>query len=155
MVFLSAFIAAGTCQAKDPAKDPAKDKGSDSSAASSNPEVAALQQAYGLLKAADHDYKGHRVHAMDAVKQACMVLGADPKGDGKGDEQQGESDAQLRQADQLLLKVKTYAAGQKQSQVVLHVDKAISEISLAASRAWRIFSDRSQRLVIPSSGALP
>jgi hypothetical protein len=128
VMFMSAFIAAGTCQAKD------KDPGSNSSSTSSNPEITTLQQAYGLLESADHDYHGHRAHAMDAVKQACMVLGADPKGDGKGGEQQGESDTQLRQADQLLIKVKSYAAAQKQTQVVLHVDKAISEISLALAR---------------------
>ncbi len=128
VIFVSAALSVGTCLAKD------KDSNSSSSSTASNPEITTLQEAYGLLKAADHDYKGHRVHAMDAVKDACTVLGADPKGDGKGEEPQGQSDDQLRAADQLLYKVRTYATAQKQNQVLVHVDKAISEISLALSR---------------------
>ncbi|HEX3357911.1 MAG TPA: hypothetical protein VHS31_13145 [Tepidisphaeraceae bacterium] len=127
---VSAFFAAGTCLAKDPPKEPSKDP----SSSTDTPEVATLKQAYALLKSADHDYKGHRVKAMDSVKEACLVFGADPKGDGKGDQSQADSDTQLRQADQLLSKVRTYAAAQRQNQVLIHVNKAISEISLALAR---------------------
>ena len=58
--------------------------------------VGLLEQAYALLSNADHDYKGHRIHAMHAIKAAARELGVPLKGGGKGREQQGTSDSQLR-----------------------------------------------------------
>jgi hypothetical protein len=76
---------------------------------------------------ADHDYKGHRVKAMKQIEAAARILGVDIRGDGKGHEQQGTSDAQLRTAQGLLQQAR---AGLPEK-ALKHVDAAISQISIA------------------------
>ena len=65
-------------------------------------EAGMLREAYGLLSVADHDYKGHRIRAMKQIEAAAKHLGISLRGDGRGHEAQGTSDAQLRSAAALL-----------------------------------------------------
>jgi hypothetical protein len=60
-----------------------------------SPAAGLLVQAYTTLGQADHDYKGHRVAAMKQIEAAAKLLGVNVRGDGKGHEKQGVSDAQL------------------------------------------------------------
>src|ERR1039458_3194510 len=61
-----------------------------------------LDQAYAALSVADHDYKGHRVHAMHQIEAAAKVLGFTLGGKGHGHEKQVVSDEQLHTAQTLL-----------------------------------------------------
>jgi hypothetical protein len=89
--------------------------------------IGLLDQAYGLLSSADHDYKGHRMHAMHAIKAAARELGATLSGEGKGGESQGTSDSQLRSAQFLLQQAVTGLAGKPQR----HVAEAIRQLNIA------------------------
>lgn len=93
--------------------------------------LASLQQAYGLLAKADHDYQGHRAKAMHAIRAACHMLGAKEPGDGKGGEQQVASDQQLKQAQQLLQAARGAFAQQKNPRILKHIDAAIAQINAA------------------------
>ena len=93
-------------------------------------EVATLHKAYSALRSADHDYKGHRVKAMHAIEEACKALGAKAEGDGKGKEPQGESDSQLKAAQQLLESINP-ATTKSKSKAAKHISKAISELNEA------------------------
>ena len=95
------------------------------------PEVQQLQGAYHILEVADHDYKGHRKAAMREIERACKLMGAEPRGDGKGKEPQGTSDAQLRAAQSMLQSARATASSEHLAQVVGHIDGAIREISVA------------------------
>ena len=86
--------------------------------------IGLLDQAYGLLSSADHDYKGHRMHA---IKAAARELGATLSGEGKGGESQGTSDSQLRSAQFLLQQAVTGLAGKPQR----HVAEAIRQLNIA------------------------
>jgi len=94
-----------------------------------SPPAALLTQAYSALAQADHDYKGHRVNAMKQVQAAGKILGVNVRGDGKGHERQGVSDAQLRTAQGLLQQARASLSGK----ALKHVDKALQEISLSLS----------------------
>jgi hypothetical protein len=97
-------------------------------------EVATLQQDYEILATADHDYKGHRVHAMKAIAAACKLLGTDITGGGKVREQQALSDEQLRQVLASIEQVRgSLAAAGAQPQVVKHLDTAINQLTIALS----------------------
>jgi hypothetical protein len=97
-------------------------------------EVATLEQAYDTLAVADHDYKGHRVHAMKAIEAACKLLGTDISGRGRGHETQSLSDEQLRQVLASIEQVRgSLAAAGTQPKVVKHLDIAISQLSTALS----------------------
>src|SRR5205814_4729457 len=98
--------------------------GTPASAANTHAVLANLHQAHGLLVAANHDYDGHRAKAAEAVKQAihelggqhhqshsvtygaahhiALGIGAGIGGNAKVHEPQAISDAQLRQAGQML-----------------------------------------------------
>ena len=86
-----------------------------------------LVQAYTTLAQADHDYKGHRIAAMKQIEAAGKALGVNVKGDGKGHEPQGVSDAQLSAARGLLKQASVSLTGRP----LTHVNKAIKEISIA------------------------
>jgi pyruvate/2-oxoglutarate dehydrogenase complex dihydrolipoamide acyltransferase (E2) component len=73
--------------------------------------IGLLDQAYGLLSSADHDYKGHRMHAMRCIKAAARELGVTLSGEGKGGGSQESSDSQLRSAQSLLQQAVTGLAG--------------------------------------------
>ncbi len=94
-------------------------------------EVQSLRSAYLVLAVGDHDYNGHRVHAMHALEKACSLLGTDISGDGKGKQPQPISDADLRNALSTIQQVRGTLAGKKQEKVVKHLDVAISDINEA------------------------
>jgi hypothetical protein len=97
-------------------------------------EVATLQQDYEILATADHDYKGHRVHAMKAIAAACKLLGTDITGGSKVRELQTLSDEQLRQVLASIQQVRgSLAAAGAQPKVVKHLDVAINNLTLALS----------------------
>lgn len=89
--------------------------------------IGLLDQAYALLSVANHDYKGHRIHAMHAIRAAAQELGAPLKGEGKGRENQGTSDSQLRSALPLLQQAAAGLTGKP----LLHVQEAIKELNIA------------------------
>jgi hypothetical protein len=88
-----------------------------------------LRQAYTALAQADHDYKGHRIKAMHHIEAAGKSLGVAVRGDGKGHEKQGESDAQLRTAQGLLQQASAGLSGKP----LRLVNKALAELSTALS----------------------
>lgn len=88
-----------------------------------------LLQAYATLEMADHDYKGHRVAAMKQIEAAGKLVGVNVRGDGKGHEKQGVSDAQLRTAENLLIQAKPGLSGKALS----HVNRALKQLSIALS----------------------
>lgn len=98
-------------------------------------DVQTLSQAYSTLASADHDYKGHRVKAMHAIKKAARLMGQTLGGNakGQGKEQQTLSDAQLQGVKGMLQKVRGTVSGRTQGRVVAHIDTAIHELSTALS----------------------
>lgn len=91
--------------------------------------VARLDQAYGLLRQADHDYKGHRARAMHQIEDAARELGAALSGDGKAGEKQATSDSQLHNAQSLLQQ----AVGEITGKPHHHVAQAINQLNIALS----------------------
>ena len=89
--------------------------------------IGLLNQAYSLLSKADHDYKGHRIHAMHAIEAAARELGVKLSGDGSGGENQGSSDSQLRSAQSLLQQAVTGLTGRP----LKHVSEAIKQLNIA------------------------
>ncbi len=97
-------------------------------------EVTTLIQAYDTLAVADHDYKGHRAHAMKAIEAACKLLGTNIAGRGKGHEKQALSDEQLRSVLASIQQVRgSLAVAGSQPQVVKHLDVAIDQLTVALS----------------------
>jgi len=94
-----------------------------------SPATGLLSQAYAALSVADHDYQGHRIKAMKQIEAAAKELGVSLSGDGHGKEQQGTSDAQLKNAQALLQQAIPTLTGKAQ----MHVNKAIEQISTALS----------------------
>jgi hypothetical protein len=91
------------------------------------PAAELLRQAYVTLASADHDYKGHRVEAMKQVHAAGRVLGVNLHGDGKGHENQGQSDQQLRIAQGLLQQASAGLSGK----ALRHVAAAEKHLAIA------------------------
>jgi hypothetical protein len=89
--------------------------------------VPLLENAYTTLASADHDYKGHRAHAMKQIQLAVNELGGKVKGDGKGHEPQATSDAQLRTAKGMLQQALPSLSGKP----LQHVNAAIRQIDEA------------------------
>ena len=106
-------------------------------------DVQTLAQAYKTLESADHDYQGHRVKAMEAIKKAARLIGqrfgtvagtGAGTGVGKVKEQQTLSDSQLRRAvQQSLQQVRTTVGGRKQQLAVSHINEAIRRLDVALS----------------------
>jgi len=100
-------------------------------------DVQTLTQAYSTLASADHDYQGHRVKAMHAIRKAARLMGTkiagDGKGQGKGQEQQTLSDSQLRSVQGMLQQVRGSVSGRNQQLVVQHINEAIQHLSVALS----------------------
>lgn len=96
-------------------------------------DVQTLTQAYSTLASADHDYKGHRIKAMHAIRQAARLMGQKIAGDGKAKEQQTLSDNQLRGVQTMLQKVRGSVGGHNSQRVVGHINTAIHELSIALS----------------------
>jgi len=96
-------------------------------------DVQTLTQAYSTLASADHDYHGHRIKAMQAIKKAARLMGQKIGGDGHNKEQQALSDAQLKGVQGQLQKVRGTVSGGKQQLVVGHINEAIHHLSEALS----------------------
>jgi hypothetical protein len=94
---------------------------------SSQNAVGLLDQAYSLLAGADHDYQGHRAQAMHHIKEAARSLGSKLSGEGKGAEQQGTSDSQLKNAQSLLEQAVSGLTGMPHH----HVEEAIRQLGVA------------------------
>jgi hypothetical protein len=96
-------------------------------------DVQTLTQAYSTLASADHDYHGHRIKAMQAIKKAARMMGQKITGDGHNKEQQALSDAQLKGVQGQLQKVRGTVSGGKQQVVVGHINEAIHHLTEALS----------------------
>jgi len=100
---------------------------------SDSPEADMLHRAYRILATGDHDYKGHRVKAMNQVKKAADMLGLDLSGDDKDHQKQILSDDKLREARDLLTHVLDNSDVKGQKKISKHVQSAIDEIDTALS----------------------
>lgn len=100
---------------------------------SNSAEAAKLHRAYRILAFGDHDYKGHRVAAMNQVKKAAALLGVDLRGDDKNREHQVLSDDQLREARGLLTDILGSAEVKGQKRISDHINGAIRQIDMALS----------------------
>lgn len=132
---LGVALGGSVCLANDGAKDAAAVV---LGASEGNPTLNAseynqLRQAYLTLAMADHDYKGHRVRAMHAVEAACDILGYNIRDEGKGKQPQPTSDAEMKQAQQIIQTVQTQASSNNQTHVANHLARAVNEINLALS----------------------
>jgi hypothetical protein len=120
-------------------------------------EAELLREAYILLAAANHNYEGHRVKAMNEIQAAVKILDTSVLKKGtaaqkaatliednaaarakiiakhlpKVNVSQVQSDALLRVAAALLLKVEPVLAANGQKKVLVHVEKAGREIVAA------------------------
>lgn len=120
-------------------------------------EAAVLRTAYMLIAAANPNYHGHRVKAMNRIEQAVTILDksvyrqgtngqkllalqseikveADKfraRHSGKVHTPQALSDLQVQEAGRLLANVRVVLAANKQVRVVKHVDAAIHEVQNA------------------------
>jgi hypothetical protein len=101
--------------------------------------IATLREAHALLVHANHDYDGHRAKAAEAVHKALKELGyehkkapagATPAAQTKVHEPQAASDAQMKQALQLLGGVQFNG---KHPKAAAHVEHAVREIKTALS----------------------
>ena len=72
---------------------------------SDSAEAGMLHRAYHILATGDHDYHGHRAHAMHQIEAAAKLLGLDLSGDLKDHEKQALSDDKLREASGLISRV--------------------------------------------------
>ena len=128
-----------------------------------SPEVRTLRSALVLLRGADHDYKGHRVIAMQKIAEACELLnhrvgrggagvnppigggraGAGRGGVGRGGagqnaakpepEPQGTSDAQLKEAQGIVQSVLSTIPAGSQPAVTVLLKEAVDELGIALS----------------------
>ena len=96
-------------------------------------EADQLRQAYRILATGDHDYKGHRVHAMRDVERAGKQLGMDLKGDLKDRTPQKLSDERLREAQGLISGVLNSAEVKGQKHIVKDLQEAVNQINTALS----------------------
>jgi hypothetical protein len=117
-------------------------------AANKNAVVSTLRQAHALLAVANRDYAGHRAKAAESISHAIRELGgghhhyahsttigaahhvvAGVAGGGKVHEAQVNSDAQLKQAGQLLASLQGQVPNTHKA--AAHVQHAINELNLA------------------------
>jgi|SRR5580658_33691 hypothetical protein len=98
---------------------------------SNTAEADKLHRAYRILAYGDHDYKGHRVAAMNQVKKAAELLGVDLSGDDKNRMNQVLSDDELRDARGLLVDILGSAEVKDQKKISSHIEAAIKQIDIA------------------------
>jgi hypothetical protein len=96
-------------------------------------EAGMMHRAYRILAYGDHDYKGHRLAAMNQVKVAAQMLGLDLSGDDRDKEKQVLSDDQLREARGLLTNVLGNSDVKGQKRIARHIHNAIDQIDKALS----------------------
>ena len=92
-----------------------------------------LQNAYLILATGNHDYKGHRVKAMQHIEAAAKLLGVTLSGDAKDKQPQPLSDAKLREAQGLLQNVLGAAEVKNETRISKHINAAIDHINTALS----------------------
>jgi hypothetical protein len=100
---------------------------------SNSAEAGMLQNAYLILATGNHDYKGHRVKAMNQIETAAKLLGMTLSGDAKDKQPQPLSDAKLREAQGLLQNVLGAAEVKNEKRVAKHITNAINQINIALS----------------------
>ena len=132
-ILAAAVLASGMCVYAGPAAGKVAATRPAHTTQADSAEVQTLRAAYTTLEQADHDYQGHRIHAMHALEKACDLLGSDIRGDGKGKEPQPTSDAQLSAALTQIQQVRDGLAAGTQPKVVAHLDVAIKQIGIALS----------------------
>ena len=116
---------------------------------SADPQIVqALQSAHKVLAGANHDYKGHRVLAMHQIHMALQKLGQTPAASAAKTsahparksahsakaavhEDQAKSDAQLKQAQQILQGISGLSNAKHGA--ATHVSAAVREINTALS----------------------
>jgi len=106
---------------------------SDDAVGSSSVEVASLERIYQILALANHDYRGHRIKAMNAIRRACRTLGGHISGDGKGKENQIASDKQLIQSLNLLQQIRDSFAASDPKSVLNDMNEAVMQLGTALS----------------------
>ena len=94
-------------------------------------EADMMHRAYRILAHGDHDYKGHRLAAMNQVKKAADMLGLDLSGDDRDKEVQVLSDDKLREAKTLLTHVLGASEVKEQPAIAKHIQGAIKQIDTA------------------------
>lgn len=120
-------------------------------------EAQYLVQAYTAVIMANHDYAGHRGKAAHAIHEAVRILHEGVMRSGSESQQavvmqqrasiasaeqasrslamvrerQAASDAQLAQAQQLLLQLRPTLVSNNQQRIVAHVDRALREIQIS------------------------
>jgi hypothetical protein len=121
-------------------------KGKSATSANNAAVLATLHQVHTLLETADHDYDGHRAKASEEVKHAIHELGgshhhntaihaaihiagAVANGGNKMKMPQAQSDAQLKQAAQLLSTLGGHVPNTHKA--ATHLQHAANEISTA------------------------
>jgi hypothetical protein len=127
-LILAAFFALNLMAGPLLTNEPQKPAGKEAKKAPANIE-ALLIDAYADLDRADHDYKGHRIKAMEQIEAAGKLVHLNLRGDGHGHEKQGVSDEQLRLAEGVLNQIKTEFTEKKHSGVLHHVNKALEQLT--------------------------
>ena len=94
-------------------------------------QARALHRAYVILAFGDHDYKGHRVNAMQQVKAAADLLGLDLSGDARNSQPQPLSDDKMREAKDLIVQVLGAAEVKDQKRIIKHLNEAVHQINVA------------------------
>ncbi len=95
-----------------------------SAQAQSTNAIGLLDDAYATVAQGKHDYKGHRVRAMEQIKLAAKELGGSISGHGKARESQMSSDLQLKAAVGLLQQAAPSLTGKP----LKHVNNAIQQL---------------------------
>ena len=93
-----------------------------------------IVHAYVLLKAANHDYAGHRNAAIKALEEAGHGLGLEMKGKGSAKELQMQSDEQMAEASRILHGARDQLSAADREHAAKHVNRAIEEIDQALKK---------------------
>jgi hypothetical protein len=97
---------------------------------SDSAEAGVLLRAFYILQTGDHDYDGHRVKALHEVEAAAKLLEVHLRVGGKDHQRQYLSDDKIREAQDLLAKVRDDAEVKAQPDISKHISEAMHEIDL-------------------------
>ena len=92
-------------------------------------EARLLRDAYIILAAGNHNYNGHREGAMQQVRAAADSLGLDLRGDGSNLQPQPLSNEKLREAKDLILRVRESAWVKRQGKIFIQLSEAVHQIN--------------------------
>jgi hypothetical protein len=90
-----------------------------------------IVHAYRLMKAADHDYDGHREAALKDLREAGDKLGLTLEGEGVHEERQWKSDRRMNEARRLLREARGKLEDRDRERAADKVDHAIKELDAA------------------------